>query len=495
MPEIYSKIALKKFIKDTKLPIKNYSRMSVPLMIEGIDEFLDKNRGGKYLPMRVYMDRVKKEMAAKEETIVKNRVKRINVADRPTPKEIFDKKGGAGLGDVKNRKYLPVSKPTRAGGGGGEDEEGMRSRYKKPVKVLYTYPKQNPITNSSIGLRYSDEPPYRRVLVTDTIRMNYSGKELRPPMNRMNLNLRKDAQEAATNVLNLTIDNVIQTSNEKGAGALINEVLRNVEAKKIVRRKIKNKEMMMPRVNEIISDIMSEVNSSIQNIENENAATEFLATEIAKTRLGKMKPSGLALETREGFFDREPDRRPSKIDYLSAVYPPVNKSNKISRSGTYISQQGNSQGGAIDGVEFSYYGKDSYIKAQAERFKRIKSGVFPKGFTMPPRPSYDTINPFVPLESGGKFSTSRLQNSARRARETEAKYANERALKTPTKDEILKKYSLQFSRQNKVSYGVALSQFQDKYGMRGDSLPQSILKQYGYTGKSFKNAGARGSLF
>ena len=86
-------------------------------------------------------------------------------------------------------------------------------------------------------------------------------------------------------------------------------------------------------------------------------------------------------------------------------------------------------------------------------------------------------------------------SAERRARETEAKYANERALKTPTKDEILKKYSLQFSRQNKVSYGVALSQFQDKYGMRGDSLPQSILKQYGYTGKSFKNAGARGSLF
>ena len=82
MPEIYSKIALKKFIKDAKLPIKNYSRMTVPLMIEGIDEFLDKNRGGKYTAMRKYMDRVKKEMAAKEETIVKNRIKRINVSDR-----------------------------------------------------------------------------------------------------------------------------------------------------------------------------------------------------------------------------------------------------------------------------------------------------------------------------------------------------------------------------------------------------------------------------
>tara|TARA_R110001592_G_scaffold361604_3_gene672714 strand:+ start:1974 stop:3452 length:1479 start_codon:yes stop_codon:yes gene_type:complete len=492
MPEIYSKIALKKFIKDAKLPIKNYSRMTVPLMIEGIDEFLDKNRGGKYTAMRKYMDRVKKEMAAKEETIVKNRIKRINVSDRPEykpPTDVINIPGGGGL----TERNLPITIPTRAGGGGGEDEEGMRSRYKKPVKMRYTYPGfrpqpgggphgPGPITNSGNRLQIArGEHDVIKMSVPST----YGSRR------QLSLENQNEAARAQSNAINLTMENLITAVEEIPAGALINEVLRNVEAKKIVRRKIKNKEMMMPRVNEVISDIMSEVNSSIQNIENENAATEFLATQIAKTRLGKMKPSGLALETREGFFDREPDRRPSKIDYLSAVYPPVNKSNKISRSGTYRPGLGGpSQGGAIDGVGFSYYGKDSYIKAQAERFKRIKSGVFPKGFTMPPRPSYDTINPFVPLPSAQDKA-----DSLRRAKETEAKYANERALKTPTKEEILKKYSLQFSRQNKVSYGVALSQFQDKYGMRGDSLPQSILKQYGYTGKSFKNAGARGSLF
>jgi hypothetical protein len=214
MPEIYSKIALKKFIKDTKLPIKNYGRMTVPLMIEGIDEFLDKNRGGKYTAMRKYMDRVKREMAEKEEEIIKNRIKRINIDDRPEykpQKEVYDIPDGGGL----TEKNLPLTLPTRVGGGGGEDEEGMRSRYKKPVKVLYTYP----------GFEKKSREPKPMAM------------SRRPPVNRMNLNLRQEAQEAASNVLNLTIENVIQTSNEKAAGEVLNQVIGNLEAKKSVRRR------------------------------------------------------------------------------------------------------------------------------------------------------------------------------------------------------------------------------------------------------------------
>lgn len=514
MPEIYSKIAIKKFIKEYPIPIQGYTKLTVPLMMDAIEDFLGKNRGAQYEKARVYFARVDKELTDYQESVAKNRVKRIKIADRP--KEIFDKTGGSGLDNVKKRKYLPkVGGLVRAGGGFGEDTEGMKSRYGRPTKMLHTYPLQNPKTNSGqpefkqpvffasgLTVRAPFRPWDAQGITGNVMGMNYSGKEMRPRTNRMTMQgirtMQEEEAQAAldlTNAVNLTMENLIKDVEEPPAANIIQQVLGNLDAKKIVRRKIKNNEMMPKRVKDVMNHILHYTMGEIQVIEDEKAATEFLATQIAKERLGKMKPSGLALETREGFFDREPDRRPTKTDYLSALYPRVNKDNKRSRSGTYRGDFGGpSVGGAINGVEFSYYGKDTYIKAQAERFKRIKSGVFPKGFTMPPRPPYDTVNPFVPFKTAEEKA-----QFARESKELEIRLQNERNLQTPTKPEILKKYSLRFSREMRPygpSYGIALDQFQEKYGMMGERLPQSILEEYGYNPSTKGQGGInRGNLF